>query len=167
VNTVWKYAAKISYQRPGSVDQLDEWSGEITRRVTSVHVSAVGETIFSVDLDMDPAPPLNVWKQPRTEEYILVNGGIKRGGDRIYQWPLTDGGFWKAWSPSDYYWSVQGMNAVVTPFREFENCFMLTLITNPDTTAERFCPGIGFVSRDYWHHGDPQIEHWVLIDFQK
>ena len=167
VNAVWKYTVEISYQRAGTTDQIDQWAGEVTRKVIGEGQTADGKTIFTAQVEMDPPIPAEVWTQPRSETYILDNDGIIRDGIRLYQWPLSDGASWKAWPDAEYVWNVKLEKTVDTSYRSFEDCFLLVLNTNPDTTMDTLCPGVGVVMHDYLHHGTPQTEHWELIDFQK
>ena len=167
VHSLWTYAAEISYQRPGTTDQIDRWAGLVTRTVTGEERSVDGRTTFTTQLEMDPPIPAEVWSQPQSETYVLENGVIMRDGIRLYQWPLSDGASWKAWPDAEYTWHVSAQTTVDTPYRIFDDCYLVVLNTNPDTTADTLCPGVGLVMHDYMHHGTPQTEHWELIEFHK
>ncbi|MCL5997162.1 MAG: hypothetical protein M1546_14065 [Chloroflexi bacterium] len=65
-----------------------------------------------------------------------------------------------------YTWDVVSQEEVNTPAGRFSDCFHLIFRTNPDDTQAWFCPGSGFVRREYHHHGSISDITQVLVSHQ-
>lgn len=163
--TIWKYSAEISYQDPNDYSKLVTWTGLIIDKVIDKKITPDGKIIFIVQEDFEPLPPKDVWRQPRTFEYMVSGNSVFEGSMKIYQWPLEDNMKWKTFSDFEYEMIAQHVGEVNTPFRKLNNCFVFIIATNPDTSMETFCTGIGFVKHSYRHHGTPQNEKFVLSAF--
>jgi hypothetical protein len=142
------------------------WSGFITDRVVERKSIPDGTIVFTLQEDLQSTPPQDVWRQPRTYEYIIAGDGIFEDGMKIYQWPLSAHMTWKAFSDYGYDTHAQYAGIVSTPYGDLKGCYTFILQTNPDTSIDTFCPKIGFVEHSYRHHGTPQIEHYVLESYQ-
>jgi hypothetical protein len=158
---VWTYSAQITYQDPNDLTKITAWVGVVRDTVLDKKAAADGSVVFTLQEDMQPAPPQGSWRQPSTFEYTLSAGGATRGRVKIIQWPLSDGLSWK--STPDF---PNTVDAGYVSTGELKDCYVLTQETNPDITVDVFCPGTGFVEHTYMHHGTPQVEHFVLTAFQ-
>lgn len=165
VGATWEYSAEIDYMDRANPPGLIKWTGVITDTVLDRQVSPEGNLIFIVQEEMQPLPPAEVWRQPGAFEYILSGDGVYKYGLKIYQWPLTNKTSWKAFADFDYEIAAQPLREIEIPLGNLDHCFELTLVTNPDTTIDTFCPGIGIVKHTYWHHGEPQIENFLLTAY--
>jgi hypothetical protein len=161
----WKYASEISYQDSNAPTRLETWSGFITEQVVDKKDLPYGKMVFTLRMTLEPPPPQAVWKQPGNFEYIVTGDGVFKGNLKIYQWPLSDNLSWKAFPDSDYLVNTRFIKNVETPYSKLKDCYSLLLITNPDTSIDTFCPGIGFVEYSYTHHGTSQIEHSILVSY--
>jgi hypothetical protein len=161
----WKYAAEISYPDPANPSQVATWSGFITDKVTGQKTTPDGSLIFTIQQDLEPTPPQEVWRQSSTIEYTLTGDGVYDGRRKIYQWPLSDHSTWKAFADIEYLVNSDYLGDVETPYGKLSGCYGFLLATNPDTSIDTFCPGIGFVEHSYQHHGTPQFEHYVLVSY--
>lgn len=163
--TAWKYAAEISYPDPANPSQVATWSGFIMDKVTGQKTMPDGSLIFTIQQDLEPTPPQEVWRQSSTIEYTLTGDGVYDGRRKIYQWPLSDHSTWKAFADTEYLVNSDYLGDVETPYGKLTGCYGFLLATNPDTSIDTFCPGIGFVEHSYQHHGTPQFEHYVLVSY--
>jgi hypothetical protein len=166
LNATWVYSAEIDYENPKDPNNSGKWTGTITDRVVAMEVNADGNLVFTLQEEMEPLPPQEVWNQPLSFKYILSGNVIYRDAVRVYQWPLSNGLTWKAFENVEYFWSAAAVETVVTPYGELHGCFVLTLVTNPDTSQDTFCPRVGFVEHTYMHHGTLQNEHFILVEFR-
>lgn len=116
--------------------------------------------------------PLPFGCEPK-KEYRVVGNSIFTGRREIFRWPLEVGQEWDAFgepieaSKGWYVWRVTEREDVVTPARNFTDCFRLELWTNPDHTLVWFCQGVGIVAREYHHHGTVDNQYWVLQSIQR
>ncbi len=164
VGTTWIYSAEISYQDPGDPAKFLTWTGTVTDRIINQQAIPDGNTIFKVQEDLDPAPPDAVWRHSGTFEYIVSGDGVYIRDWKVYQYPLADNIKWEASSGSGYEVVAQAEANGITPGRS-GNCYTLITETNPDTTMDTFCQGIGFVKHLYTHHGTLQDEKFTLASF--
>jgi putative hemolysin len=165
VGASWKYSAEISYQDPADATRLVTWTGFITDTVTASSTAPDGSMVFTLQEDMQPLPPQQVWRQPRAFEYTVSTDAVLDGERKILQFPLADGSQWE-WMPAGgYQVSASFMGNVSTPYGELEGCYSILLVTNPDTTQDTFCPGTGFAAHSYQHHGTPQNETLILVSY--
>jgi hypothetical protein len=125
----------------------------------------MGGIVFRVQEDLEPLPPREVWRTTSIMEYSILRDGIFEEGIKIYQWPRSDNLSWKVSPNIDRYIVVNYLGKVDTPYTTLKGCYRFTFATNPDTSVDTFCPGIGFVEHSYTHHGTVQIEHFALILF--
>jgi len=165
VGTIWEYSAEISYQDPNDYMKLLTWKGIITEKVIDKKVIEGGIVIFTIQEDLEPTPPEQVWRRSRSFEYTVSGDGVFEGNMKIYQYPIEDNMKWKAFSGFDYEMLAQPIENVKTPYGELDNCYVFITATNPDTSIDTFCKGIGFVEHSYRHHGTPQDEKFVLSSF--
>jgi hypothetical protein len=165
LGTTWVYSAEISYQDPNDYMKLLTWTGTITDKVVDKKVESDGKMIFTVQEDLEPKPPKDVWRQSRTFEYIIVGDGVFEGAMKVYQYPLKDNLTWRAFADFEYDMNAYYVGEVITPYGKLDNCYSLLIATNPDTSIEIFCAGVGFVEHSYRHHGTPQDEKFVLSSF--
>jgi hypothetical protein len=156
----WYYTAEISYQNP-----LVTWSGRYILSVIDEETTPDGRIIFTLQDELEPTPPQGVWRQPQTYEYIISGDGIFRGETKIFQWPLSDMLMWETMPGTNQGIVARYIGDVDTPYGMLTGCYNLTFTTNPDTSIKTFCPGVGYVEHSYNHHGTPQIEHFLLIDY--
>jgi len=165
LGAAWKYSAEISYQSPNDPTLPAVWSGIITDTVIGEKTNADGTLVFTIQEDMQPVPPQDVWTQPRIYEYLVTGDAIFEGGRKIFQWPLADGLTWKPFIDGAYEVTANLIGNVETPFAELNGCFGILLATLPDTLMDTFCPGVGFVEHSYQHNGTLQTEHFILVSF--
>jgi hypothetical protein len=165
VGTIWEYSAEISYQDPNDYMKLLTWKGIITEKVIDKKVIEGGIVIFTIQEDLEPIPPEQVWRRSRSFKYTISGDGVFEGNMKVYQYPLEDNMKWKAFSGFDYEMLAQPIGNVKTPYGELDNCYVFITATNPDTSIDTFCKGIGFVEHSYRHHGTPQDEKFVLSSF--
>ncbi len=166
VGTVWTYSGQISYEDPNGSEQTGTWSGTITDAVLEQTMMPDGSVVFKLQETLDPPPPPVdfVWRQPGTYEYTVRGDGIFSGDTKVLQLPLADHLTWD-WQ-AGYEMSADAIGDVVTPYGGLKGCYTITLETNPDTTIDTFCPGIGYVKHSYAHHGSLQNEEFVLQSYQ-
>jgi hypothetical protein len=164
MGAVWKYNAVISYADANDNTKLIQWTGIITDRVIK-KAETGGKTVYTVQKDMEPAPPGGVWRQPGPFEYTVSGNEIFKDSIKIYQYPLGDNQSWQASPDTIYKVTSQHVGEVDTPYGKLNNCYTLTYATNPDTTVETFCPGTGIVRHTYEHHGSSQSEKFELFSF--
>ena len=165
LGTTWEYSAEISYQDPNDYMKLLTWKGTITEKVINKKIEADGKIIFTIQKDLEPTPPEQVWRRSGSFEYTVSGDGVFEGNMKIYQYPLEDNMKWKAFSGFDYEMLAQPIENVNTLYGELDNCYVFITATNPDTSIDTFCKGIGFVEHSYRHHGTPQDEKFVLSSF--
>ena len=122
--------------------------------------------VYTLQEDLKPTPPLDVWRQSRTFEFHVSGDGIFDGNMKIYQWPLSDNLSWKAFTDFEYFMNVDYVGNFETPYSELTGCYVFFIATNPDTSFDTFCPGIGFVKHSYRHHGTPQNDDYTLISYK-
>jgi hypothetical protein len=107
------------------------------------------------------------WNSDHPELLIASRG---RKGAEVLPWPLEVG---QQFSPigllphtdGTYAWNVLSREQVSTPVGRFTDCFHLLFRTNPDDTHDWFCPGTGFVRREYHHHGSIGDIVQVLVGY--
>jgi hypothetical protein len=167
LHAAWVYSAEIKVENPNDQNNPIQWNGTLTETIIGEESRADGTIVFSIQRDMWPAPPPELWTQPGIIMTRVQGDGVYSGAGKIYQWPLLDGAAWDM-SPegTGYFWQVTALALVQVPYGELHNCFTLTLGTNPDTTVNTFCPGVGFVEHVYFHHGSLYEEHFVLVEFR-
>ena len=165
VGTTWKYSAEIAYQDPNDYMKTLTWVGTVTDKIIEGKLEADGRIIFTVQEDLEPKPPEQVWRQSRTFEYTVSGDGVYEGSMKVYQYPLQDDQTWQAFSDFGYEMIAHRIGEVVIPYGKLDNCYTFLVATNPDTTIDTFCAGIGFVEHVYTHHGTPQDEKFVLSSF--
>lgn len=165
LGTTWIYSAEISYQDPDDYMKLLTWNGTVTDKVIDKKNEPDGKIVFTVQEDLEPKPPQDVWRQSRTFEYTVSGDGVFEGIMKIYQYPLEDNQRWRSFSDFGYETIAYRVGEVTTPYGNFDNCYTFIIATNPDTSIEIFCTGIGFVEHSYRHHGTPQVEKFVLSSF--
>jgi len=171
IGATWVYSAKISYTDSNDYTKLLTWAGSITDKVIDKTITDDGKIIFTVQEDLRPIPPQNVWRQARMFMYTVKENGVFEGEmnvDRIkvYQWPIENSSSWQAFTDyPEYETWVEHSPEIDTPYKNFNDCYTFTLITRPDTTQDTFCPGIGFVRHLYSHHGTTQDEDFELTSF--
>ncbi|HEY6073211.1 MAG TPA: hypothetical protein VIV15_07445, partial [Anaerolineales bacterium] len=158
LGATWTYSGRISYEDPADPSKVLSWEGELIDKVTDRKSTPEGAIVFTVQEELEPKPPEQAWRQPGTFEYTVAGDGVYVGDRKIYQWPLEDNLMWEAFSTYGYEVFAQRIAEVNTPYGKLENCYALTLSTNPDTSLNTFCPGIGFVAYFYQHHGTLQDE---------
>jgi hypothetical protein len=164
LGATWEYAVEITYESSDAPEGLVTWRGTITTRVTG-RDNLRGRVRFTIAQTVHPDPPPQVWVSNYTTEYEINSQGVTAGGDLLYKFPLQVGATWDAFSGLEYQWYVSEMADAVTPFRTFRDCYVLVLVTGPDTTYDWFCNGFGVVRRDCFHHGETQEGHWKLTSF--
>ena len=165
MGTTWKYSAEISYQDPNDYLKLLTWVGTVTDKIIDKKVEPDGRIVFTVEEDLQPKPPEQVWRQSRTFEYTVSGDGVFQGSMKVYQYPLEDNPTWQAFSDFGYEVIAHHIGEVVTPYGKMDNCYTFLIATNPDTSIDTFCVGIGFVEHSYRHHGTPQDEEFVISSF--
>ena len=165
LGTTWVYSAEISYQDPNDYMNLLTWTGTVTDAVIDKKTESDGKVVFTVQEDLEPKPPEDVWRKSGTFEYTITGDGVFEGRMKVYQYPLEDNQTWQAFSDFGYEMMVHRIGQTVTPYGKVDNCFNLIIATNPDISIETFCAGIGFVEHSYRHHGTPQIEKFTLSAF--
>jgi len=165
VGATWEYSAEITYEDPNAPAKLLTWTGLVVDRVLEKRTEADGRIVFTVQEDMNPVPPEGVWRKPGTFEYTVSGDGVYKKTMKVYQYPLQDMLSWPAFGDPGYEVTVQVLGEVYTPYGTFDSCYRLILATNPDTTVDTFCAGMGFVEHSYSHHGTPQEEKFVLTAF--
>jgi hypothetical protein len=168
VGAKWVYAVEVTYLASYSDDgtvTYGYWNGTLVETIVG-EATVDGAQAFEVAIETNPVPPPEVWVPPAPFYYEIAPDGVIRNGIKIYKWPLADGATWPAFEGIDYEWSAASLERVSTPFGTFTNCYTLALITGPDTTYEGFCPGVGVVQHEYFHHPSPPSERWSLISFQ-
>jgi hypothetical protein len=163
VNATWKYSAEITYQDPEKVGEIETWTGIITDRAIENEKLSDGRQVFRIEETTEPLPPEAVWRQPGTFEYILSDDQVYKGDRKIYQWPLSDRLTWE-YIPG-YLAEVDYIGVVKSGNFNWQNCSMISIITNADTTIDTFCSQVGFVEHFYKHHGTTQDEHFILQEF--
>jgi hypothetical protein len=162
VGATWQYSAEISYEDPNDPTKALTWTGIVVDRVMDKRIETNESLVFTVQEDMDPRPPEGVWRQPLTFEYRVSGYGVFKNTLKVYQYPLQDQLSWPAFEGTGYEVTVQVLGEVYTPYGTFDSCYSLMLATNPDTTMDTFCLGMGFVEHAYIHHGTLQEEKFVL-----
>lgn len=165
VGAVWKYSAEISYADPNDFGKLITWNGFVIDKVVDREITPNGKIIFTVQEDLEPEPPKEVWRQPTTFEYIVSGNEVFKGNMKIYQWPLENDTQWKISYEFVYNLVAQSVGEINTPYGNFDNCYTFLIRTGPDASVETFCQGIGFVMHTYSHHGEPQDEEFILSSF--
>jgi hypothetical protein len=167
VGTTWAYSVEVTFLESftdSGTARYGYWNGTVVHTITE-EVSVDGLRAFTVTVEAKPAPPDGTWIESGEFQYLLAPDGVMEHGTKIYQWPLADGTSWRAWPDFDYEWQVAASDAVYTPFRTFRGCYRFALITGPDSTIKTFCPGVGFVQWDYWHHPPSPYQRWSLLSF--
>jgi hypothetical protein len=169
VGAQWIYAVEAtylgSYSDTGTIT-YGSWTGSLTETIIA-ETRRDGLQTYEVAIEVSPTPPEGVWSPPSPLPYQIVPDGVTRGGVKVYSWPLFDGASWPVEEGSEEYrWWVAAVDTVSTPFRTFSNCYTIGLITGPDTIYKAFCPGVGVVQYDYYHHPVPPAENWTLISFE-
>jgi hypothetical protein len=172
----WVYSVTTVTGRPGN---LITRTGQ--QMETVVDVSRVnGVTLYRLWVEQDAV--LNDFPHMEPLQYTLLAGNRAYGwnsadparfiatrglaGMLVLQWPLSVG---QALTLSQatgakgtaMAWQVIGRENVSTPAGAFADCYHLTIVTNPDDTHAWFCPGVGFVRREYHHHGS--IDDMVMV----
>jgi hypothetical protein len=165
VSATWQYSAEISFEDSNDNTRVGTWSGFITDQVIAKNVALDGSIIFTVNENLDPAAPQDVWRQSGTYSYAVSGDGIFKGGIKIYQWPLSDNLSWEALGDLGYSMDASYVGNVDTPYRKLNGCYVFILATLPDTSIDTFCPGIGFVEHSYTHNGTRQEEHFTLLSY--
>ena len=163
--TTWIYSAEISYQDPKDYMKLLKWTGTVTDKVIDKKIETDRKIVFTVQEALEPKPPQDVWRQSRTFKYTILGDGVFEGSMKVYQYPLEDNQTWRAFADFEYDMNAHHIGEVVTPYGKLDNCYSFLVATNPDTSIETFCAGIGFVEHSYRHHGTPQDEKFVLSSF--
>lgn len=166
IGATWAYTVEATYiasVTSEGVLRTGYWNGTVIVKITDQDLSL---GTFSYSVEVWPTPPSDVWISSGTEQYQLTSNGVLQDGTKIYQWPLEDGAAWLAWEDFTYQWHATSQPQVTTPLRTFRDCFTLSLVTGPDTTIDAFCPGVGLVARDYFHHPSPPTQRWRLMSFQ-
>ncbi len=167
LGATWIYSATIDYQKPNTFDQVISWRGLITDTIIDEYTTFGGNIVFTLQEDMNPPIELQgVHRQPATYAYVVSGDGIYKDGIKIYQWPLSDHVSWEAIPGLGYEMEVNFIGNIDTLYGELKGCYQFFLVTNPDSTVDTFCPGIGFVDHYYQHHGTVQIENFVLVDYR-
>ena len=163
----WTYSAEISYMDLNDSSRLEKWSGTITRTVIAEETISNQEVIFTLQQEMDPLPPDQVWQRSGvTIKYRIVGNQVFSGNSKILEWPLSDGQEWDWVSSSVYKMRANSVQNVEVPYGKYTSgCYRIFLTTLPDATSDVFCPSTGFVEHSYNHHGTPQIEEFVLTSF--
>jgi hypothetical protein len=179
-DAIWVYSTTVDYEEGG---QPIHWTGLITETVISLTVQG-NDWLFGAELQ---GHPVRNTSEDRIRHYVALD-------DRLYQlagaedplaivaadgqgfewsqvltWPLE---VEQQWGDLDmlargdgwYVWRVEAQEPVATPAGTFKNCYRLGLWTNPDHTLVWFCPGTGFVRREYRHHGSRHDEVWELME---
>ena len=158
--------AEISYQDPNDDMKLLTWTGTITDKVVDKKSEADGWIVFTVQENLEPKPPEQVWRQSGSFEYEVSGDGVFEGGMKIYQYPLEDNTKWKAFFSSFNYEMVpHPIENINTPYGKLDNCYVFVYAIHLGTSVDTFCKGIGFVEHFYRHHGTPQNEKFVLSSF--
>ena len=166
VGATWKYSAKISFQDPKDYEKMAAWTGIITDKVIDRKSTAEGKIVFSLEENLEPTPPPDVWRHSRTYEYTIKDDGIFEGLGKIYQWPLSNNLSWK-WTPDfEYYTNATSAKNIEIPYGKLNGCYLLLTVTNPDVSENVFCPKIGFVAHYYKHFGTLQNESIELISYE-
>ena len=165
LGATWTYSGQISYADPADPSKVLTWEGDLIDKVIDRKSTPEGKIVFTVQEDLNPKPPEQVWRQPGTFEYTVAGDGVYVGDRKVYQWPLEDNLMWEAFSDYGYEVFAQRIGEVNTPYGKLENCYTFGLATNPDTSINTFCPGIGFVAYLYRHYGTPQDESFGLSSY--
>jgi len=173
VGTTWVYSATFiggGLNEDGEFEE-DRWSGFITE--TIVYESRVEEKIvFTATLQQSDH------YRPEERVYEVTGDSVYRDGLEILRLPLEVGQEWfpfgEEWeellgdaAPGWYVWRVYGQGDIETPAGAFDDCLYLGLMTQPDHSFVWFCEGIGFVQKEYHHHGTPGDQYWELYEMRK
>jgi hypothetical protein len=154
---IWTYSAEISYQDPnGDLGQLVTWTGTVTQTITGEETQPDGSVVYTVQEEMQPAPPQQVWRQPHSFTYATAGDQVLKEGSPLFLQVEGPG----ARSFATFVGSVE------TPYGVVDGCYALAQVTNPDRVIETFCPGVGFVKYEYHHNGAAQDERLLLLSFQ-
>lgn len=176
----WTYQVTLDYAA-GSGPQ--HWEGTATETV--IEATPHGENwVFHTVIEGPPADsPVQ-----REHFYVTKGGGLYDLFDaetaaaatnpeaveyaryQILAWPFEIGQMWGdpdalATGTGFDVWVVDAIMAVDAPAGHYENCAMIIMVTNPDTTFRWFCPGTGFAKVQYHHNGSLDDQLWDLESF--
>jgi hypothetical protein len=151
--------------------QEDRWSGFITETIVSGGEVADG-LVFTATLQQSDHYRLD------DRVYKVTRDSVYRDGLEILRLPLQVEQEWFPFgkeleelrgdaAPGWYTWRVYEQGDVETPAGSFDDCLSLGLMTQPDHAFVWFCRDVGFVRREYHHHGTPDDRYWELYAMQK
>ena len=165
----WEYAAEIEYQDPDNLQETLTWNGVITVSVVDQDNTPDGKIVFTLEEVLKPTPPQGVWRGFRSYQYTVAENEIFDEAQSVLQWPLEDGQTWKTWPDSDFVYQTEVVfqGDVETSSGSYQDCYQITVRTNPDVQGRTFCPGVGYVQHFYRHFGTPQDEYFELTSFEE
>ncbi len=146
---------------------LDSWHGLVHEEVVGGYNTPEGViyTVYSPDYpDVYSFPFGGGTTGPHTEIFRFFENQVLEHNDIIYDFPLYVGKEWLAFPDLLYKWTVSSNEDITTPAGHFDDCYVLSLITGPDSTEKWFCRGIGLVRLLAWHHPAIWIEDWRLLE---
>ncbi|MGB8647555.1 MAG: hypothetical protein WCF84_20140 [Anaerolineae bacterium] len=179
----WAYDVTLDYTQGGKTPI--HWTGPVTETVTEMRREG-SAVLFRVEtsghpLRTDQADNRLAWDVALGDQLYQVEGssdtqavetaqGNGDSADLIVQLPLETGRQWGdpqflQRGDGRYVWRVETREDVTTPAGQFNGCFKLVFLTNPDDTADWLCPQVGIVRHEYHHHGSLLNEVWVLRSF--
>jgi len=185
VGTTWVYRVTIEYSagdwtftEDGEAIEppLETWTGQVSKQIIEqVEDPPSGYPTFLVKLKDDPKLMQDgIVTKDKEMQLIVKNNSIYDESMRLIKWPLEVGAIWDPWDDtaepqgtgSYYNWSILDIESVETGLGIIDDCYLIQLSTQPDTTSNWICPGIGLAKVYGWSGGMPmEIFEWVLESF--
>jgi hypothetical protein len=173
VGTTWVYSATFIDGGLNEDGEFEEsrWSGFVTETIACG--SEVEDTlVFTATLQRGD----RLWLEDRI--YEVTSHSVYRDGLEILRLPLEAGQEWfpfgEGWeglledaAPGWYVWRVFERGDLETLAGFFDDCLYMGLMTQPDHSLVWFCKGVGFVQKEYHHHGTPGDQYWELYEMQR
>ncbi len=154
----------------------DTWTGLVTQQIIEqVEDPPDGYPTFIVKIeDFPKLKHEGIVTDDKEMRLIVKNNSIYDESMRWIKWPLEVGAIWDPWddlaepqgATSYYNWSILDIESVETGLGIIDGCCLIQLTTQPDTTSNWICPGIGIARVYGWSGGMPiEIFEWVLESF--
>jgi hypothetical protein len=153
----------------GLLPPLEIWTGLVTERVIDQIDHPLGYPSFLISLEGSPQLTADgVVLEDQVTEYVIKDNSIYDVSRQMYlfHWPLELGASWDPWDNNNltYKWKIDYTESVETEAGAFDNCYVLELVTRPDTTVKWLCPGVGVARIQAWSGGIPmEIYEWILV----
>jgi hypothetical protein len=185
VGTTWVYRVTIEYSvgdwtftEDGEAIEppWETWSGLVAQQIIEQTQDLPdGDPTFLVKLyDVPKLMQDGIVTSDKETQLIVKNNSIYDESIRLIRWPLEVGATWDPWDDtaepqgtgSYYNWSILDTESVETGLGIIDGCYLIQLTTQPDTTSNWMCPGIGLARIYGWSGGMPmEIFEWVLESF--